>query len=286
MHRENIGLINYGQRGRRGYAGTVAVNEVFLVDSEGDVKVENVGSKHDALLDFYLLKGVPGEPGRDGDIADVIVNGQSVVSEGVAYIEIGNTLEAGDNIIISEGVISAVDTVYYAGNNITISEGNIINAADVDLSIGKELTVTEDVGGYIKGDVIPADTPMKDIIEKILSPEPRPEPPTENLNYWGVTGSRTSGAPTGIDSTFAAEVIDPSISQRDGIIKYYTTVKQYACFAYPASMPDLVHIVQSDMFDVIGSWTKITCSYNGQDYKMYYSSLTQQTNSKYEFKWR
>ena len=182
MHREEIGLINYGQRGRRGYAGTMEVHDVFLVDSEGDVKVENVGSKHDALLDFYLLKGVPGEPGRDGDIADVIVNGQSVVSEGVAYIEIGNTLEAGDNIIISEGIISAVDTTYQAGDHITISEGII--SADVEDKTDEDILVTIDVGNYYAGDVIPANTPLKDIIKNMFYKETPPTPPVQDTWFW------------------------------------------------------------------------------------------------------
>ena len=179
MHREEIGLINYGQRGRRGYAGTVAVNDVFLVDSEGDVKVENVGSKHDALLDFYLLKGVPGEPGRDGDISDVIVNGQSVVSEGVANITIGNMLEPGDNIIISEGVISAVDTTYQAGDNISISEGVI--SANVEDKTDEDILVTVDVGNYYAGDIIPANTPLKDIIKNMFYKEQPPVPPVTDM---------------------------------------------------------------------------------------------------------
>lgn len=234
-----------------------------------------------------MPQGVPGSPGQNGRIIDVIVNGESVVtSEGIAYITAsseGVVYTAGENIDITGNVISAVDTKYTAGDNIEISDENVISSP---LLIDKDITVTEDVGGYAAGDKITADTPLRQIIETILAPAPRPTPPVGNLCFWGVTGSRTSGPPTGIESTFASETIEPAIAQRDNIVKYFTTVKQYACFAYPASMPDLVHIVQSDLFDVITSWNKITCPYNGQDYKLYYSSLTQQTNSKYEFKWR
>lgn len=235
-----------------------------------------------------IPSGPEGPAGENGKIVDVIVNGESVVtSEGIAYITAsseGVVYTAGENIDITGNVISAIDTKYTAGDNIEISADNVISSP---MLIDKVITVTEDVGGYVTGDTITADTPIRQIIETILAPAPRPVPPQENLFFWGVWGSRTSGPPTGIDSTFASEAIEPAVIQRDGIIKYFTTVKQYECIAFPADMPDLVSVYQNDLpFNVLNGFTKITCEYNGVQYKLYYNQLTQETNSKYQFMWR
>lgn len=83
-NREEWGVVNYGQRGRRGYPG-VSVKHMDM-DSEGriyshysDGKTELVGQ---------AMQGIQGEPGKDGingRITDVVINGQSMVdSEGVA----------------------------------------------------------------------------------------------------------------------------------------------------------------------------------------------------------
>lgn len=130
-----------------------------------------------------MPQGLPGEPGKDGNITDVLVNGVSVTSEGIAYINMGSegvTYEAGDNITIEGNVISAVDTKYTAGENITIDSENVISSP---LLIDKDITVTEDVGGYAAGDKITADTPLRQIIETILAPAPRPTPPVGNLCF-------------------------------------------------------------------------------------------------------
>ena len=235
----------------------------------------------------HIPMGEPGEKGEPGDIVDVLVNGVSVTSEGKAYItlpEPGQDYVAGDNIDITGNVISAVDTVYTAGDNITIDSENVISSP---MLIDKEITVTENVGGYVTGDKIPADTPIRQIIETILSPTPRPTPPQENLFFWGVWGSRTSGPPTGIVDTMASESIEPAVVQRDGIIKYFTTRKQYEIIAFPADMPDLVSVYENDLpFNVLNGFTKITCEYNGKQYKLYYNQLTQEENAKYQFMWR
>ena len=280
MHREAVGLINYGQRGRRGYAGTVAVNNVFLVDSEGDVKVENVGSKNDALLDFYLLKGVPGEPGRDGDISDVIVNGESVVSEGVANITIGNTLQPGDNITISEGIISAIDTTYTAGDNISI-ENNVISAEVVDKT-DEDILVTTDVGNYYAGDIIPKDTPLKDIIKNMFYKETPPAPPTVDTWYWWASND----VPTEIPGSASSKTIDATEVAREGITQYFTTNRQHATIAYPASMGNLTSIFESDFIEVLEMWGRVETVKDGVPYLIYYNVKTKSNNLKEKFSWR
>ena len=178
-HREEWSVINYGQRGRRGFPGR-GVKSIQM-DSEGFITAYYTDQTSEGV--GYVPSGPQGEPGLNGRIIDVIVNSESVVtSEGVAIINMspGEIYQAGENIDITGNVISAIDTTYTAGDNIEISPENVISSP---MLIDKILTVTQDVGGYVQGDVIPADTPLRDIIEKILSPEPRPEPPTENLNY-------------------------------------------------------------------------------------------------------
>ena len=85
----------------------------------------------------------------------------------------------------------------------------------------------------------------------------------------------------------ASESIEASVVQRDGMIKYFTTRKQYEIIAFPATMPDLVAIYENDLpFNLLNGWTKVNTTYNGIDYKMYYNDLTQEENAKYQFMWR
>ena len=73
------------------------------------------------------MQGIQGEPGLNGRVVDIFVNGESVVdSEGSANIVFEDPYEAGDNIVISEGIISAiVPDPLQAGEHISISEGII-----------------------------------------------------------------------------------------------------------------------------------------------------------------
>ena len=134
-----------------------------------------------------MPQGLPGEPGLNGKIVDVIVNGESVVtSEGIAYITAsseGQTYVAGDNIEINGNVISAIDTTYTAGDHITISPENVISA-DIDDIMGEDVLVTVDVGNYYAGDVISADTTLRDVIKNLLYKETPPVPPVVDTWYW------------------------------------------------------------------------------------------------------
>ena len=212
-----------------------------------------------------MPQGVPGEPGKDGDIVDVLVNGVSVTSEGKAYIELpepGQEYTAGENIVIEDYEISS------------------------PMLIDKELTVGADIGGYFAGDVIPEDTPLRDIIEKILCPEPRPVPPTDNLMFWGVGGDRRN-PPTGLDGTYSSESIDPQEMERYGTIKHYQTNAQWTVFAFPLSMPKLVYAEANDTgMNALDAWSYKTVEYAGQQYHYYYSGPTKSADTKWVFKWR
>lgn len=52
-------------------------------------------------------------------------------------------LTAGDNITITDNVISATDTTYTAGDNISISDENVISATDTTYSAGSGITLTD-----------------------------------------------------------------------------------------------------------------------------------------------
>lgn len=261
MHREEWGVINYGQRGPRGRAGRGLYS--LTVDSEGMLIAEYTDRTKQEVGE--LPSGQPGEPGKDGRIVDVFVNSESVVdSEGKAYITIpeSHEYEAGENIVIEDYVISS------------------------PMLIDKELTVTESLGGYFAGDVISEGTPIRQIIETLLCPAPRPEPPTENQLYWGVGGDRRN-PPTGLDGTYAAETIDPQEIERYGTIKHYQTNAQWTVFAFPASMPDLVYAEANDTgMNALDAWQKTTVEYAGKQYKYYYSGPTKSADTKWDFRWR
>ena len=58
------------------------------------------------------------------------INNESILGEGNIDIQGGATYEAGENIIITDNIISAIDTKYTAGTNVSISNANVISATD------------------------------------------------------------------------------------------------------------------------------------------------------------
>lgn len=80
----------------------------------------------------------------DNIIEDVTVDGTSVVSAGVAEIDLSgkqDTLTAGSNITIAQdGTISATDTTYTAGTNVDIT-GGVISATDTTYTAGTNVTI-------------------------------------------------------------------------------------------------------------------------------------------------
>lgn len=77
-------------------------------------------------------------------ITDVEVDGTSVVTSGVAEIDLSgkqDTLTAGSNITIAQdGTISATDTTYTAGTNVDIT-GGVISATDTTYTAGANVTI-------------------------------------------------------------------------------------------------------------------------------------------------
>lgn len=80
-------------------------------------------------------------------VADYTIDG----SEGVLYAPTPTEYEAGDNITIEDGVISATDTTYTAGNNITIENGVISASGGSSINYS---TTEQVVGTWIDGTII------------------------------------------------------------------------------------------------------------------------------------
>lgn len=91
-------------------------------------------------------------------ITDVEVDGTSVVTSGVAEIDLSgkqDTLTAGSNIqIAQDGTISATDTTYTAGTNVQIDNG-VISATDTTYTAGTGIDITN---GVISSNVTPGST--------------------------------------------------------------------------------------------------------------------------------
>ena len=91
-------------------------------------------------------------------ITDVEVDGTSVVTSGVAEIDLSgkqDTLTAGSNIqIAQDGTISATDTTYIAGTNVQIDNG-VISATDTTYTAGTGIDITN---GVISSNVTPGST--------------------------------------------------------------------------------------------------------------------------------
>ena len=66
--------------------------------------------------------------------------------------EVQPKLTAGDNVSITNGVISATDTTYTAGDNITIEDG-VISATDTTYTAGNNITINDGVISASGGDV-------------------------------------------------------------------------------------------------------------------------------------
>lgn len=60
-----------GDKGEQGNSGTVTIQNVTTLSPNEEARVENVGTKKDAILNFYLPKGEKGEPTATIDIGTV-----------------------------------------------------------------------------------------------------------------------------------------------------------------------------------------------------------------------
>lgn len=108
------------QKNMSGSLGGV-IDEMLSGSVAGNVRFESGGGSN-VTITPALTEGTK--------VADYTIDD----SEGVLYAPTPTEYEAGDNITIEDGVISAIDTTYTAGNNITIEDG-VISAESGGITI-------------------------------------------------------------------------------------------------------------------------------------------------------
>lgn len=84
-----------GDTGNTGSAATVTVGTTTTGEAGTNASVTNSGTSSAAVLNFTIPRGAQGAP---GDVSDVIVNGESVVTDGVANIVIEATDSANKSL--------------------------------------------------------------------------------------------------------------------------------------------------------------------------------------------
>ncbi|MDI2091465.1 phage fiber-tail adaptor protein [Commensalibacter oyaizuii] len=84
---------NTGPQGEQGLAATITVGKVIPSDPDADPTITNVGTQHDAILDFVLPRGAVGPQGEQGDIGPQGIQGE----QGIQGIE----GKAGTQILLS-----------------------------------------------------------------------------------------------------------------------------------------------------------------------------------------
>lgn len=79
------------------------------------------------------------------ELRQIAIDGKRI-KDAVESVEQKDIYTAGDNVSISDGVISATDTTYTAGDNISIS-GGVISATDTTYTAGDNIAISS--GGAI-----------------------------------------------------------------------------------------------------------------------------------------
>lgn len=77
------------------------------------------------------------------EIRQIAIDGKRI-KEAVEAVETKTVYTAGDNVSITDGVISATDTTYTAGDNVTITDG-VISATDTTYTAGDNVTINDGV---------------------------------------------------------------------------------------------------------------------------------------------
>lgn len=86
-----------GDDGDRGLSATISIGTVNTVDYTQQATVENVGTENDAILNFNIPKGIPGESGAD---FSNIGNGLGIYKETINFIAKLRSLESINSIIL------------------------------------------------------------------------------------------------------------------------------------------------------------------------------------------
>jgi len=228
----------------------------------------NSTSEHGEVTSWRKWTDVRANP-SGSSIADL----NKIKIDGVTYNIAGKSYTAGQNITIdSNNKISATDTKYTAGTNITIDSDNKISAnVDLsnyakiaDLNIGKEITVSQTVGGITAGTIYPATTKMSKVIEDLLGGTG--PAPTASKVYYGVSDA----VPTSL-AGLSSQDIDDATLKANGFINRYTANNQMFVYAYKKSIGELISIKDPSGFENIDGWDHTTCVDGSTEYYIYYT---------------
>lgn len=77
------------------------------------------------------------------ELRQIAIDGKRI-KEAVEAVETKSIYTAGDNVTISDGVISATDTTYTAGDNVSITDG-VISATDTTYTAGTGISISDGV---------------------------------------------------------------------------------------------------------------------------------------------
>jgi len=102
-----------GAQGPQGEAATVTVGNTYTRPADREAEVMNTGTSSAAVLDFYIPRGVKGEPGKDGAIqyhAGIGINitdDNTIEATGLTHVEWGGLT---GNIANQTDLTNAIDT--------------------------------------------------------------------------------------------------------------------------------------------------------------------------------
>lgn len=74
-----------GEQGEQGRAATIRAGNAYTVATDSQPAVMNTGTDHDAVFDFYIPKGIQGEPGKDGKVQYTAGKGIRITEDNVIY---------------------------------------------------------------------------------------------------------------------------------------------------------------------------------------------------------
>ncbi len=74
-----------GEQGEPGRAATIQAGNAYTVATDAQPAVMNTGTSSDAVFDFYIPRGVKGDPGKDGAIKYTAGKGIRITDDNVIY---------------------------------------------------------------------------------------------------------------------------------------------------------------------------------------------------------
>lgn len=170
---------------------------------------------------------------------------------------------------ISEVNESMIGDVQVNGESI-VSEDGIANIS-IDTTIGKEITITEDIGGIAAGTTFPAETTVADVLQALLSAK---STDLDSNVYVGVSAE----IPTSLDGLTQVAVNKEELLDKGYAYKNVNTDNQYVVLALPKSLNITCYQIAANNFGLGFDYTE------DETYYFYYDSTKSTlTNARYQY---